>query len=122
MHFVQSFLRWRRGELERVKAHWRGDPAKGMTGGTKAAEGPCGNEDGKCCSLSDFPYPRAEAPIFGGDFNDCFQRVQEHFSRALAGDMTYSAARDLARYIDAINTLRAVRDSCLCRKRAGGMA
>ncbi|MBZ8133236.1 hypothetical protein [Afifella sp. IM 167] len=30
LHFVRSFLRWRRGELERVKAHWRGDPALGM--------------------------------------------------------------------------------------------
>jgi hypothetical protein len=29
-HFVRSFLRWRRGQLERVKAHWRGDPALGM--------------------------------------------------------------------------------------------
>jgi hypothetical protein len=30
LHFVRSFLRWRRGQLERVKAHWRGDPALGM--------------------------------------------------------------------------------------------
>jgi hypothetical protein len=30
LHFVRSFLRWRQGQLERVKAHWRGDPALGM--------------------------------------------------------------------------------------------
>jgi hypothetical protein len=30
LHFVRSFLRWRNGQLERVKAHWRGDPALGM--------------------------------------------------------------------------------------------
>lgn len=30
LHFVRSFLRWRNGQLERVKAHWRGNPALGM--------------------------------------------------------------------------------------------
>lgn len=30
LHFVRSFLRWRNSKLERVKAHWRGNPALGM--------------------------------------------------------------------------------------------
>jgi hypothetical protein len=30
LHFVRSFLRWRMGHLERVRAYWRGNPTLGV--------------------------------------------------------------------------------------------
>jgi hypothetical protein len=45
LHFVRSFLRIRRGRLEHVRAHWRGDAAAGISRATYRVTGRTGPPD-----------------------------------------------------------------------------